>query len=237
MNKPVIFISHISEEADLANGFKSAIIKDFLGMPRVFVSSDTESIGAGNNWLTSIESALAEARILLILCSSASIRRPWIQFEAGAAWMRKIPIIPICHTGFRPGELPMPLSVLRAVEASQMRGLQQIYTRIAQHLNCAVPRNGLDTLVAEIKGFEDVYAGKLSERATAPLTKHEESWQRMKDMLSDTTKYEWRGIEWLAIGGGVTEDEALEILGRHKDVVFGKGESGKRIARLQTNEA
>jgi hypothetical protein len=78
MNKPIIFISHISEEADLATAFKSAITKDFLGLPQVFVSSDTESIGAGSNWLTSIERALAEARILLILCSSASIRRPWI---------------------------------------------------------------------------------------------------------------------------------------------------------------
>ena len=237
MNKPIIFISHISEEAGLANAFKSAITKDFLGLPQVFVSSDTESIGAGNNWLTSIESALADARILLILCSSASIRRPWIQFEAGAAWMRKIPIIPICHTGFRPRDLPMPLSVLQAVEASQMRGLQQIYSRIAQRLNCAVPASGLDALIDDIKSFEDIYAGKLSEPTTPSPTKHVEAWKRMKDMLSDTTKYEWRSIEWLAIRGGVTEDEALEILGRQKDVVFSKAKSGKRIARLQTKDA
>jgi hypothetical protein len=236
MNKPIIFISHISEEADLANAFKSAITKDFLGLPQVFVSSDTESIGAGNNWLTSIESALAEARILLILCSSASIRRPWIQFEAGAAWMRKIPIIPICHTGFQPRELPMPLSVLQAVEASQTRGLQQIYSRIAQHLNCIVPASGLDALLGDIIHFEDVYAGNLKKLRKALPTKHVEAWRRMKDTLSET-KYKWRSIERLAIRGGVTEDEALEILGRQKDVVFSKGRSGKRIARLQTNAA
>ena len=67
MGKPKIFISHISEEADLAAILKEHIAKDFLNLVDVFVSSDTESIMAGENWLNSIESALQDACIELIL--------------------------------------------------------------------------------------------------------------------------------------------------------------------------
>jgi hypothetical protein len=51
----------------------------------------------------------------------------------------------------------MPISVLQAVEASQTRGLQQIYSRIAQRLNCKIPAGALDDLLTKIIGFEDLY--------------------------------------------------------------------------------
>jgi hypothetical protein len=40
------FLSHISEEAGAASVLKNALDRDFLGMLKVFVSSDTESISA-----------------------------------------------------------------------------------------------------------------------------------------------------------------------------------------------
>jgi len=96
MSKPVVFISHISEEVRLAVIFKQHIAADFLNLIEVFVSSDTESISAGKNWLTSIDTALRNACIELILCSKASIKRLWINFEAGAGWMSGIPVVPVC---------------------------------------------------------------------------------------------------------------------------------------------
>ena len=93
------FVSHVSEEAHVAARLKTALGRDFLGLLDVFVSSDAESIAAGEEWLRSIESALQEASLLVVLCSPASIVRPWINFEAGAAWMRQIPLVPLCHGG------------------------------------------------------------------------------------------------------------------------------------------
>jgi hypothetical protein len=49
MSKPSVFISHVSEEAQLASVLKTHLTSDFLGMLDVFVSSDTESILAGRN--------------------------------------------------------------------------------------------------------------------------------------------------------------------------------------------
>jgi len=92
INKPTIFISHISEEKELATILKKHLENDFLELIEVFVSSDTESIFAGSNWLDSISSALRDACTELVLCSKASVNRPWINFEAGAGWMKKIPV-------------------------------------------------------------------------------------------------------------------------------------------------
>src|SRR5215472_602501 len=137
-SKPIIFISHISEEAKLAAILKAHVEADFIDTVRVYVSSDTESISAGENWLTSIDVALSDACIELILCSKASIKRPWVNFEAGAGWMRHIPVVPVCHTKFPPEDLPMPFRVLEAVEANQERGLQRIYRSIAERLESRV---------------------------------------------------------------------------------------------------
>lgn len=100
MSKPIIFISHITEEKEIAIELKKLIEKKILGMMEVFVSSDENSIKLGHKWLEDITYALKNCVIEIILCSSESIKRPWINFEAGAGWIREnIPVIPLCHSG------------------------------------------------------------------------------------------------------------------------------------------
>src|SRR5688572_27223207 len=98
MSAAKIFISHISNEKEIAAAVKSQLDDDFLGLLDIFVSSDLESISAGKNWLDEVEDHLSKADILIILCSKNSIGRPWVNFEAGAVWLRKVPIIPVCHS-------------------------------------------------------------------------------------------------------------------------------------------
>src|SRR5690348_2355735 len=121
------FISHISEDKEPAGRIKVALKRDFLGLLDIFLSSDTQSIAAGEEWLKSIEQALRDSALLLVLCSPESIRRPWINFEAGAAWMRGIPLIPICHAGFEVRDLPMPLSLRQGIGISDPKGLERLY--------------------------------------------------------------------------------------------------------------
>src|SRR5439155_5393891 len=144
-------ISHITEEAGVAAKLKAALARDFLQMLDVFVSSDGESISAGDDWLKSIDNALQQSALMLILCSPSSIRRPWINFEAGAAWMRKIPLIPLCHAGLTPGDLPAPLSFRQGLLLTDAGGLKGLYSRIAQELRCVTPVGSLDALAASLR--------------------------------------------------------------------------------------
>jgi hypothetical protein len=46
-------VSHISEDKETAGRIKSVLTRDFLGLLDVFLSSDTQSIAAGEEWLES----------------------------------------------------------------------------------------------------------------------------------------------------------------------------------------
>jgi L-histidine Nalpha-methyltransferase len=117
----------------------------------VFVSSDKTTIKLGENWFERIETGLRQANLLLVLCSENSISGPWINFEAGVAWMHKIPIIPVCHSGLLPRHLPMPLNALQAVEAHEEIGMERLYDLIADLLKCSRPRDDFNLLTEQIK--------------------------------------------------------------------------------------
>jgi hypothetical protein len=125
-----IFVSHISEEREVALALQRMLQEMFSGDVEVFTSSDSKSILPGSDWLQCIEGALAQADVVLVLCSRASVQRPWVQFELGAAWMRKLVIVPVCHSGMRAVDLPMPLSTRDAVEIDA-RGVAELYAAIA----------------------------------------------------------------------------------------------------------
>ena len=154
---PVVFISHVSEEAALAGVLKGAIVRDFLGAVDVFVSSELGSIEVGTEWLPTIEKALSRCTCLIVLCSHESVRRPWVNFELGAAWMRSIPIVPVCHSGFTPADLPMPLSVKDGLEASSGRELARLYNVIAKQLKVTLPQEHLTSLAKHVVEFEASY--------------------------------------------------------------------------------
>ena len=72
MEKPVVFISHIREEAVVARAFKEEIEQRFLGLTDVFVSSDEDSVPLGQNWLDRVTTGLRTAKAMLIVCSPVS---------------------------------------------------------------------------------------------------------------------------------------------------------------------
>jgi TIR domain len=157
MAKPKVFLSHIHEEAELADTLKRNLSNDFLGLIDIFVSSDGQSIPIGNRWLRDVEAALIDSRVHLVLCSERSVGRPWINFETGAAWNKGVPVVPLCHTGMRPSALPLPLNLLQGVEVSQQAALKQLYELLATTLGAATPNANFAAIAEEIKGFEHMY--------------------------------------------------------------------------------
>jgi hypothetical protein len=155
--KPILFISHITEEKDLALAFKDLVEKHFLGMLEVFVSSDEHSIGMGQRWLDNITNALKSCVVEIILCSPQSLKRPWINFEAGAGWIRDIPVIPLCHSGMEPSQLPMPLNLLQAAKAGEVGGLKLVFPVLANALGAQSPSIDFTEFTEYVKMFERRY--------------------------------------------------------------------------------
>lgn len=238
MNRTAIFISHIAEEAPLAAILKRSIAKHFLGAVDVFVSSDTESIAAGDNWLKSIEQALERASIMLALCSPASVRRPWINFEAGAAWMKPIPIIPMCHSGLQPKDLPMPFAVLQAVTAGSANGLRYVYLRVGQTAGLLLPDIDPKSILNEITAFETTYQPSIPPSLRSEAERVRAALERMKAVLEEP-EYRYRSIKLLAKRAAISESEAEDILRADPEIVFSKSNPGpdapgETIARLKS---
>src|ERR1043165_1719328 len=129
-----LFISHVTVESKLADLLQARIAQDFIGLVKVFVSSDHLSIPAGTKWLTGVMQALRSAHLHVILCSHAPTSRPWIQFEARAAHLRGVPILPVCHSGLTCAQLPVPLSEYEGIQAADPEGLRTLYRTIAAAL-------------------------------------------------------------------------------------------------------
>lgn len=235
MAQSTLFISHISDEAELAIIFQKHIIDDFLGLVDVFVSSDTESIAAGSNWLESMKDAMDKAQGELILCSEASVRRPWINFEAGAGWMKGIPIVPVCHSGFRAVDLSMPLSVLEAIDASQKKGLDKLYELIARKLGVRKPVADFSKFIDEIQTFEKSYSALLDEKAQSQKNKEQETLDKIKKLLAEQGQSSWSKVNSLVKKGGVAQVEALTMLRRDPMIAFDFGKGGERMVKLNSD--
>lgn len=86
--KPLVFISHDSRDADLAEAFSNLLIDVSGGTLKSFRSSDnkgTSGIEFGSDWYRTIMSRLDEATDVVALLTQRSIERPWILYEAGVA--------------------------------------------------------------------------------------------------------------------------------------------------------
>lgn len=86
--KPMVFISHDSRDADLAEAFGNLLSDVSAGTLKSFRSSDrkgTAGIEFGAEWYKSIMSTLGDATDVVALLTRQSVDRPWILYEAGVA--------------------------------------------------------------------------------------------------------------------------------------------------------
>jgi hypothetical protein len=170
MAKSNVFISHTRTETELAQILKKHLAKDFLGSFDIYVSSDATTIKLGTKWLEDLERTLKESQVEIVLCSKASVSKPWVNFEAGAGWIRGIRVIPVCHSGLTQDELPTPLNSLQGIMASESRSLQQLYEAIAEVYEMRAPEPDFEVIAREIAELEEKYkqAGQALERIENP---------------------------------------------------------------------
>lgn len=85
---PLIFISHDTRDAVLAEAFSKLLSSVSAGVLKSFRSSDkkgTQGIEYGVEWFPEIMSKLEKASDVVCLLTPNSIGRPWILYEAGVA--------------------------------------------------------------------------------------------------------------------------------------------------------
>jgi hypothetical protein len=86
--RALVFISHDSRDAGLAQSFANLLSDVSAGTLKSFHSSDktgTSGIEFGTQWYSAIMSQLDEATDVVALLTHHSIDRPWILYEAGVA--------------------------------------------------------------------------------------------------------------------------------------------------------
>jgi len=85
---PLVFISHDTRDAELAEAFSQLLSNSSMGILESFRSSDkkgTQGIEYGTLWYEEIFKKLNEASDVVCLLTHHSIDRPWILYEAGIA--------------------------------------------------------------------------------------------------------------------------------------------------------
>ncbi|MHC4686487.1 MAG: toll/interleukin-1 receptor domain-containing protein [Planctomycetota bacterium] len=172
-----IFISHISEEKNLAIVLKEWIESTFLGQISVFLSSDPQSIPAGNKWREDLTSALDESKLLIILYSHLSKTRPWINFEAGCGWIKRIPIIPICHSGLKLEQIGEPISSFQGIEIDDKDFTKKFLGAIAKQASFPkYPKIDKKQFLSEIEKSLSTFDSTITptEKSQSVKTKHKD---------------------------------------------------------------
>lgn len=164
-----VFLSHIHEEAPLALVFNDWIESSFPSLIQVFVSSDIKDIPAGKKWFDEINKALGDSQAFIVLCSPNSIKRSWINFETGCAWIKDVPVIVICHSGQSITTLPRPLSDFQALTIDDLDFIDKFLSSLAQYLELEkIPRIDKVSMLSEISNAIDSFeplSNQVSEKA------------------------------------------------------------------------
>lgn len=141
MEDKKIFISHVTADAEIA-----AALKKYLevAIPHVSAFASSTDIGLGSKWLEAIDEALDEASAVLVLCSRWSVQRRWINFETGAGWARKKPVIPLCYGSMRTEDLPDLLQALQSLNVHNAADCELLIQKLCSHLGQREPNTGTD---------------------------------------------------------------------------------------------
>lgn len=149
--KPIAFISHSSRDGPAMERLKQLLISKTHGTIDFFLSCDGESIGAGQNWAIKTLSALSDASVVFAFISPNSLQSQWMFFEAGIAYNRGIPVVPIGIFGVEFTSLPTPLALLQGFNLDASAGLNRIIRSVNQVFSHS---HSLDFTHSDFEQFE-----------------------------------------------------------------------------------
>jgi hypothetical protein len=167
MPKLEVFLSHRTTEARFADLIKERLEEDFFGIINLYYSNDITSVPVGSNWDENLVEGLRRAAVMLALCSKQSVKLPWINFEVGGAATRGIEIIPLCHSGITPDQLPAPMTMKQAVTLTSAKSLERWYVTLSALIGCRVPNVDFDAFAGQFTELEKIYEGEINDQQAA----------------------------------------------------------------------
>lgn len=145
---PLVFISHDTRDADLAEAFSKLLKSVSAGMIKTFRSSDKkagEGIDFGEEWYKRLMTQLQVTSDVVCLFTERSLDRPWILFEAGVAKGKlETPVVGVA--------LGVPLSRVSAGPFYQFQNMDDSeadLTKLVNQLARRVPGLELDPDVVQ----------------------------------------------------------------------------------------
>ena len=130
---------------------------------------------AGDDWLNRIKEELTEASVVILMLSKRSIKRPWVNFEAGAGWITGKRVIPVCFGNQSKAKLPHPYSLWQAIQIPDDE--QYLVNTVAGALGIARPaakaRGRISTAPASENPASLFYDSELGRKLSRAL----ENWK------------------------------------------------------------
>jgi hypothetical protein len=147
---PLVFISHDSRDAEIAEAFSKLLKSVSAGMIRTFRSSDKkgkDGIDFGDEWYKRLMDKLQSTSDVVCLFSERSLDRPWILFEAGVAKGKlSTPVIGLA--------VGVPLSRISTGPFYQFQNMddsEEELTKLVHQLAKRVPNCELDNDVVKVQ--------------------------------------------------------------------------------------
>ncbi len=169
---PLIFISHDTRDADLAEAFSKLLKSVSAGMIKTFRSSDKkpgDGIDFGEEWYRRLMEKLQSTSDVICLFTERSLDRPWLLFEAGVAKGKlDTPVIGIA--------LGVPLNRVTTGPFYQFQNMDDSetdLTKLVQQLARRIPGLELDVdvLKVQIQSFKSTEEHILKSLATTSKKK------------------------------------------------------------------
>jgi TIR domain len=139
MIKQMVFLSHAHQDQHTANVLEGVIQRAFPGGLEVVNSSNRKSISLDDPWRNVFMERLCSSRTLLVLATPESVSSPWVNFEAGGAWISENRVIPCCAKGMTPSSLPAPLRHLQALDLASSDDLRTLIKQLSDAADLDAP--------------------------------------------------------------------------------------------------
>jgi hypothetical protein len=172
IEKPTIFISHATSDAEFAVVIQREIEKVFANGVTVFCTSSPGAIAAGGDWLHEIEQKLNSAHAVIAIVTPVSIERPWLWFEVGATWSKgrqgDCRIYPLCTKEIVLSDLPAPLNRLQALSLARAVDLKLLFESLIEQFGFGnIKAFKASTIIARVPKYSSVKVTEvdLAERA------------------------------------------------------------------------
>jgi len=145
-----VFISHTSEDKEIAREIYSFIKEEFKGKIIPFLASD--DIQSGDLWRDKIKDNLANGDALISLMTANSKDKPWIYIEWSAFWMENKNIHILLSDDFNVNDLISPLKDYQYVKMTNIDAINGFLQRLSTAANYRpAPYDKSEDLIVRIK--------------------------------------------------------------------------------------